>query len=85
MNFSEFDDFEPANVARQVPALKDLLDIREKLNELLGKMEGNDKLESLLKDVLTNTDAATKLAGDLGVEADAAPAAAAGDADKPKA
>lgn len=90
LNFSEFDDFEPARVARQIPALKDLLDIREKLNELLGKMEGNDKLEALLKDVLGNTEAATQLAGDLGVEAGAdkpasKPAVDTDGADKPQA
>jgi type VI secretion system protein ImpB len=68
LNFNEFDDFEPARVARQVPALKELLDMRDKLNELLGKMEGNDKLETLLKDVLASTETAAQLAGDLGLE-----------------
>lgn len=75
LNFNEFDDFEPARVARQVPVLKELLDVREKLNELLGKMEGNDKLETLLKEVISNSETATQLAGDLGIDGDAKPAA----------
>jgi len=69
LNFKSMDDFEPAAVARQVPALKELLDIRSELKELLSKMEGNDKLESLLNDVITNSEAAKSLAGELGVEA----------------
>jgi type VI secretion system protein ImpB len=84
LNFSEFDDFEPARVARQIPALKELLDMREKLNELLGKMEGNDKLEALLKEVMTNTEAANQVAGDLGVDPSAAPAAKADKPEKPQ-
>jgi type VI secretion system protein ImpB len=70
LNFQSMDDFAPAAMARQVPALKELLDIRQQLNELLGKMEGNDKLEALLGEVLTSTEAAASLAGELGIDAD---------------
>ncbi|HMP02990.1 MAG TPA: type VI secretion system contractile sheath small subunit, partial [Gemmatales bacterium] len=52
LNFKSMDDFEPARVAEQVPALKELLDMRHRLQQLLNKMEGNDKLESMLQDVL---------------------------------
>jgi len=68
LKFKHIDDFEPAAVARQVPALKELLDMRQRLNELLGKMEGNDKLEALLCEVLTNTETAKSAADELGVE-----------------
>ncbi len=68
LNFKQLDDFEPAQVAKQIPALKELLEVREQLNQLLSKMEGNDKLEELLGDVMNNTDTATSLAGDLGIE-----------------
>lgn len=67
LNFKNIDDFEPTQVARQVPALKELLDMRERLNELLGKMEGNDQLESLLGEVLSNSEAAKSAAQELGV------------------
>ena len=48
LNFKHIDDFEPARVAEQIPALKELLDMRHRLTQLLSKMEGNDKLEQLL-------------------------------------
>ena len=62
------DDFEPARIAEQVEPLKELLAMRHNLTELLSKMEGNDKLEQLLGDVLANTDKATALAKAMGVE-----------------
>jgi type VI secretion system protein ImpB len=69
LNFKHIDDFEPTRVAEQVAPLKELLDMRERLKELLGKMEGNDKLEQLLAEVLSNTDKATALAKQMGIEA----------------
>jgi len=61
LNFKSMDDFEPAQVASQIPALKELLDMRHRLTQLLSKMEGNDELEQLLTDVLSNTDKAEAL------------------------
>lgn len=61
LNFKHIDDFEPQRVAEQVPVLKELLTMRHKLTQLLAKMEGNDKLEQLLADVLANTEAAAAL------------------------
>src|SRR5947208_4099491 len=69
LNFKHIDDFEPARVADQVPALKELLDMRQRLTQLLSKMEGNDKLEALLADVLSNTEKAAALAKEMGIEA----------------
>jgi type VI secretion system protein ImpB len=78
LNFKHIDDFEPQRVAAQVPALKQLLEMRSKLTQLLSKMEGNDQLEKLLGDVLNNTAAAQALAQQMGVAAPEpeAPAAA---------
>lgn len=73
LNFKTIDDFEPAKVAEQIPALNELLKIRQQLTQLLSKMEGNDKLEQLLSQVLNNADAAKAVAGQLGVPADEAP------------
>jgi type VI secretion system protein ImpB len=71
LNFKSMDDFEPGQIAEQVPALKKLLDMRLELTQLLSKMEGNDKLDRLLTEVLTNTDKARELAQQLGIgEAD---------------
>ncbi len=67
LNFKNMDDFDPAKIAAQVPALKELLDMRHRLNQLLSKMEGNDKLEALLNDVMSNTEKAKSLAEELGL------------------
>src|SRR4051794_19272390 len=71
LRFKSIEDFEPARIAEQVPVMNELLQMRKKLTELLGKMEGNDALEKLLGDVLGNTekkqaimDALAKQAGD---------------------
>jgi len=62
LNFKSIDDFEPARVAEQVGPLKQLLEMRHELTQLLSRMEGNDKLEQLLADVLANTDKAEAVA-----------------------
>ena len=56
LQFKSMEDFEPARIAEQVPVLNELLQMRRKLTELLGKMEGNDALEKMLADVLGNTE-----------------------------
>ena len=62
LNFKRMDDFEPAQVAQQIGPLKQLLEMRQELTQLLSRMEGNDKLEQLLADVLANTEKATAVA-----------------------
>ena len=71
LNFKSMDDFDPARVAQQVGPLKELLEMRQRLVHLMSKMEGNDKLEELLGEVLSNTEKATALAKQMGVEAGA--------------
>jgi type VI secretion system protein ImpB len=69
LNFKHIDDFEPAKVAQQIEPLNKLLEMRTQLTQLLSKMEGNDKLEALLADVLGNTEQAQKLVNELKNEA----------------
>jgi type VI secretion system protein ImpB len=80
LNFKHIEDFEPARVAEQVGPLRELLQMRQQLTQLLSKMEGNDKLEALLANVLNNTENAMALAKELGIEAPAAE----GEAPKPE-
>jgi type VI secretion system protein ImpB len=56
MQFKEMDDFRPEAVVQQVPALKGLLEARTKLADLRNKLAGNDKLEDILSQVLSNTE-----------------------------
>lgn len=66
LKFESMADFEPGNVAQQIPALKSLLETREKLRELQSKVDVNDDLEKLMQQVLTNTDDMQQLSSQLG-------------------
>ena len=52
LNFKSLDDFEPEQVARQVKPLRELLELRTKLTDLRGNLQGNDKLDELLLDAV---------------------------------
>jgi type VI secretion system protein ImpB len=69
LRFSSIDDFSPENVVKQVEPMRRLLETRDKLRNLLNKMEGNDKLEEMLEDIIRNTEQREKLSKDLGVDA----------------
>lgn len=56
LSFDKIDDFRPEAVVQQVEPLRKLLDARTKLADLRNKMAGNEKLEDLLGDVLSNTE-----------------------------
>ena len=56
LKFNSMDDFSPEQVTRQVEPLRKLLEARDRLSNLVNKMDGNDKLEELLQDVLSNTE-----------------------------
>jgi type VI secretion system protein ImpB len=59
--FKHMDDFEPVNIIKQVPELNKLYMARQYLSDLGVKLEGNDKLGELLKDVVENTEGLTEL------------------------
>ena len=67
LNFSSMDDFDPARVVEQVPALKSLLDSRDKLRDLLTTMDQSADLEAQLESILQDTAKVQKAAGELGV------------------
>ncbi len=68
LHFKSMDDFEPENVARQVKPLKELLDLRTRLSDLRGSLQGNDKLEEALLDAVGNTDKLAKLKKEMAKE-----------------
>jgi type VI secretion system protein ImpB len=68
LKFNSMDDFHPDNVVQQVEPLRKLVEARKKLSDLLSKMDGNDKLESLLEDVISNADKQKELSSALGIE-----------------
>jgi type VI secretion system protein ImpB len=68
LKFDSIDDFEPARVAEQVPALKALLETRNKLRDLMSKVDRSEQLESLLEQILTNENELKSLSGQRGIE-----------------
>ncbi|HSG70665.1 MAG TPA: type VI secretion system contractile sheath small subunit [Planctomycetaceae bacterium] len=68
LKFSSMDDFSPGNVARQVEPLNKLLETREKLKDLLTKVDRSEDLEELLEQVLKNSDQLKELSSQLGSE-----------------
>jgi len=56
LEFRKFEDFRPEAVVQQVEPLRKLQEARAKLADLRNKLAGNEKLEDLLNDVLTNTE-----------------------------
>jgi type VI secretion system protein ImpB len=72
LRFKSIEDFEPDNLVRQVEPLRKLVDARQHLSDLLSKMDGNDKLEELLQEVIQNSGAQKQLSEALGIEASGA-------------
>ncbi len=69
LKFNSMDDFEPGRIVQQVEPLSKLLETRDKLRDLLTKVDRSEDLESLLEHVLQNDDDLKKLCTDLGVPA----------------
>jgi type VI secretion system protein ImpB len=68
LHFKSLEDFEPEQVARQVKPLKELLDLRTRLADLRGTLQGNDKLDELLLDAVSNTEKLQRLRSELGLK-----------------
>lgn len=66
LEFKSLDDFSPEAVVQQVEPLRKLLEARTKLSDLRNKLAGNDKLEDVLSDVLSNTEKLSQLGHEAG-------------------
>jgi len=73
LHFKSLEDFEPEQVARQVKPLKELLDLRTKLSDLRGSLQGNDRLEQALLEAVGNNEKLEKLRSELGIDNPAGP------------
>jgi type VI secretion system protein ImpB len=56
LKFKSMEDFRPESVVQQVDPLRKLLEARTKLADLRNKLAGNDRLEDILSEVLSNTE-----------------------------
>jgi type VI secretion system protein ImpB len=68
LKFNSMDDFEPARIVDQVPALKALMETRNKLRDLMSKVDRSDELEGLLEQVLQNDAELKSLSSQLGLD-----------------
>lgn len=68
LHFESLDDFSPDQVARQVKPLRDMLELRTKLADLRGSLQGNDKLEEILQATLSDEEKMKRLKQEVGTE-----------------
>lgn len=68
LRFKSMDDFHPDSVVQQVEPLRKLVDARQRLSDLLSKMDGNDKLEKILNEIASDSSAQAQLSSALGLE-----------------
>jgi type VI secretion system protein ImpB len=66
LQFNSMEDFEPARIIEQVAPLKKLMETRQKLTELLGKVDLADDFEKKLEDILKDPEQVKKLKAALG-------------------
>lgn len=52
LSFESMDDFEPKSIIEQVPAMNKLMEARSRLRDLLTKLDGNDELDGLLRELV---------------------------------
>jgi type VI secretion system protein ImpB len=65
LEFNALKDFDPAAIVNQVEPLRKLMETRNKLRDLMTKVDRSEDLENILEEVLNNTDSLEKLAGEL--------------------
>jgi type VI secretion system protein ImpB len=61
LEFREIEDFSPLNVLAQVAPLRKLFEARQKLTDLIAKLDGNDALSSFLQQIAHSTEDLKKL------------------------
>lgn len=68
LRFKSMDDFHPDQVVQQVEPLRKMVEARQRLSDLLSKMDGNDKLETILNEIASDAGAQAQLSSALGLE-----------------
>jgi type VI secretion system protein ImpB len=66
LTFKHMDDFGPLAVIQRVESLKKLYAIRQRLSDLLTKLDGNEKLDALLTQVGKDAEGLKKVKASLG-------------------
>ncbi|HEY2539690.1 MAG TPA: type VI secretion system contractile sheath small subunit [Stellaceae bacterium] len=66
LKFKSMDDFGPVAVVQQIEPLRKLFEARNRLRDLLTKLDGNDELDAILREVVASTEEQAKLRSELG-------------------
>lgn len=66
LNFKNIGDFHPGSIVQQIEPLKKLYEARQRLRDLMAKLDGNDDLDALLQQVASNTDGQQQIKAQLG-------------------
>jgi type VI secretion system protein ImpB len=68
LDFKSLDDFSPDRVAQQVDPIKKLLELRQQLADLRGSLQGNEKLDEILQETISDAESMNKLKGEFDSE-----------------
>lgn len=68
LKFESLDDFHPDQLVQQIEPLRKLVELRQNLNDLLAKIDGNEKLGNILEDIMNNSESQKQLGAALGIE-----------------
>jgi len=65
LKFNSIEDFEPGKVVQQIDPLRKILETRDKLRDLLTKVDRSEDLEGMLEKVLQDAEKMKQLASEL--------------------
>lgn len=68
LEFNQMEDFEPEAIVNQVEPLRELMETRNKLRDLMTKVDRSEELEELLERVLSNSEELNSLNSELGTK-----------------
>jgi type VI secretion system protein ImpB len=68
LRFESLDDFSPDRIATQVGPLQKLLELRQQLADLRGSLQGNDKLDEILQNMLHDSGKLDQLKKEIGTK-----------------
>lgn len=70
LRFQNLDDFQPAKVAEQIAPLRKLLEVRNSLANLRSSLIGNEKLETLLQEIVHDQEKLERAGAEAGIHVD---------------
>jgi len=86
LKFRNMEDFGPVDVLKQIAPLAQLYEARQRLSDLLTKLDGNDALDTLLQAIIENSASQQEIKQELAspAPAESAPASPAATEEAPK-